>query len=54
MGGGKLVEVTCPHCKEARMARQKNQYDTSAKKACRPCALQETKRYFGTDKSRNK
>ena len=53
MGGGKLIEVTCPHCKETRTTRKKNKYDTSGEKACRPCALKEVKKYFGTDKSRN-
>ena len=50
----KLIEVTCPHCKETRTTRRKNQYDTSAEKACRPCALIEAKKYFGTDMSRTK
>ena len=45
MGGSKRIEVTCPHCKEIRTARKKNQYDTSGNKACRPCALKETKKY---------
>ena len=54
MGGGKLIEVTFPHCKETRTTRKKNKYDTSGEKACRPCALKEVKKYFGTDKSRNK
>ena len=54
MGESKRVEVTCPHCKEIRTARKKNQYDTSGNKACRPCALKETKKYFGTDPYRTK
>ena len=47
-GGGKRVEVVCPHCKETRKIHRKNKYDTSAERLCRPCALKKAKKYFGS------
>ena len=43
----KLVEKTCPYCKETRTVQKKNRYDTSTEKPCRPCVLAKAKRYFG-------
>jgi len=48
--GGKLIEVTCPHCKETRTVQKKNQYDASTKRACKPCAIKITKKYFRSKK----
>ena len=45
--GNKQTDVVCPHCNETRTIQQRNQYDTSKRKPCRPCSLKETKKFFG-------